>query len=196
SILQSSLPCAAPHPSNGRLGGEASKTRISGAGAAVTQIFGAERGARAAGDKFRFLQEAAHAGLSAIRTASTRGSIQRPVMTLRSARTHAGASSHTPFSAAPTAAGQPRFHAGAASIDQRSARPTWAESASLILSPRQRVAAEALARLESRVELAHALLSTMVHRSRGVRHAVAKSAALLEEAQFAAGIARELAAAD
>jgi hypothetical protein len=66
----------------------------------------------------------------------------------------------------------------------------------LILSPRQRVAAEALARLESRVELAHALLSTVVRRSRRVRHAVAKSAALLEEAQFAAGIARELAAAD
>src|SRR5262249_13762343 len=161
--LHPSLPCTAPHPPKAGWEVGLSETRISGCGHTLTEI----RGARAAGGEFRLFQEAAHAGLSATRTASTRRSRPAPVMTLRSAGTHARASSHASFSAAQAAtAGPARFHAGAPPIDQRSSRPTWAESATLILSPRQRVAAEALARLESRVELAHALLSTVVRRSR------------------------------
>src|SRR4029453_15041502 len=72
----------------------------------------------------------------------------------------------------------------------------WAEKAESILAPRLRVAAEALARLERKVALGRALLATVAPRRYPARQAVARAGTLLEAAQFAAGVARELAPAE
>jgi hypothetical protein len=69
----------------------------------------------------------------------------------------------------------------------------WADRAEAILGRHLRNAAEALARLERKVVLGRALLATVVPRKFRARKAVARAAVLLEEAQFAAGVAKELA---
>jgi hypothetical protein len=72
----------------------------------------------------------------------------------------------------------------------------WADKTDAILRPRLRAAAEALGRLERKVALGRALLATVAARRFPARKAVARAAALLEAAQFAAGVARELAPTD
>jgi hypothetical protein len=95
----------------------------------------------------------------------------------------------------PAAASLPE-HARDAVTAQAPQAVAWAERAGAILGPRLRATAEALTRLERKVALGRALLATVAPRRLPARHVVARASALLEEAQFAAGVTRELAPTD
>jgi hypothetical protein len=68
----------------------------------------------------------------------------------------------------------------------------WAEKAPLVLAGPLHAAADVLARLEGRVDLTRTLLSTVQPRGARARYVVDRAEALLEEAQFTTGLAREL----
>jgi hypothetical protein len=68
--------------------------------------------------------------------------------------------------------------------------PAWSDQAASILAPRLDAAAEALVRLEGKVELARTLLSTVAMRSPFTRFAVEQAWVRLEKAQISAGLAR------
>lgn len=94
-------------------------------------------------------------------------------------------------------------HGGALDGERRHAPPCvpndgalWSERAPSILAPRLRAAGDALLRLESKIELARTLLSTVAIRSPLTRLAVEQAWARLEKAQINAGLARVLLHAD